>query len=70
MITALGVIPEKDETLSFDVENVTLTTHKVEGTRLLELKAKIHEIEEEPEEEKYRRIKGLGDREKDKDKDE
>ena len=67
VITALGVIPEKDETLSFDVENVTLTTHKVEGTRLLELKAKIHEIEEEPEEEKYRRIKGLGDREKDKD---
>ena len=66
LITGLGVIPEKDETLSLDVENVTLTTHKVEGTRLLELKAKIHPIVEEQEEDKYHRIKGFGDRDKDK----
>ena len=66
VITALGVIPEKDETLSIDVEHVTLTTYKVEGTRLLELKVKVHEIEEEPEEEKYRRLKGLTDKDKDK----
>ena len=64
VITALGVIPEQDETLTIDVEHVTLTTHKVEGTRLLEIKVKVHEIEEEPEEDKYRRIKGLSDKEK------
>ncbi|MFW7410961.1 hemolysin family protein [Vagococcus fluvialis] len=66
VITALGVIPEQDETLTIDVEHVTLTTHKVEGTRLLEIKVKVHEIEEEPEEDKYRKLKGLTDKEKDK----
>lgn len=64
VITALGVIPEQDETLSLDVENVTLTTHKVEGTRLIEIKVKVHEKEEEPEEEKYRRLKGSTDKDK------
>lgn len=64
VITALGVIPEQDETLTIDVEHVTLTTHKVEGTRLLEIKVKVHEIEEEPEEDKYRKLKGLTDKEK------
>lgn len=64
VITALGVIPEQDETLTLDVEHVTLTTHKVEGTRLLEIKVKVHEIEEEPEEDKYRKLKGLTDKEK------
>ncbi|WP_288395571.1 hemolysin family protein [uncultured Vagococcus sp.] len=66
VITALGVIPEQDETLTIDAEHVTLTTHKVEGTRLLEIKVKVHEIEEEPEEDKYRKLKGLTDKEKDK----
>lgn len=70
VITALGVIPEVDETLSIDVEHVTLTTHKVEGTRLLEIKLKVHEIEDEPEEEKYRILKGSADREKSKEKEE
>ncbi|MFI3685912.1 hemolysin family protein [Vagococcus fluvialis] len=64
VITALGVIPEQDETLTIDAEHVTLTTHKVEGTRLLEIKVKVHEIEEEPEEDKYRKIKGLNDKDK------
>lgn len=64
VITALGVIPEQDETLTIDAEHVTLTTHKVEGTRLLEIKVKVHEIEEEPEEDKYRKLKGLTDKEK------
>ncbi|MFW7374262.1 hemolysin family protein [Vagococcus fluvialis] len=64
VITALGVIPEQDETLTIDAEHVTLTTHKVEGTRLLEIKVKVHEIEEEPEEDKYRRIKGLTEKDK------
>ncbi|MEQ7221879.1 hemolysin family protein [Vagococcus fluvialis] len=64
VITALGVIPEQDEELTVDAEHVTLTTHKVEGTRLLELKVKVHEIEEEPEEDKYRKLKGLTDKEK------
>ncbi|MEG0254889.1 MAG: hemolysin family protein [Vagococcus sp.] len=65
VITALGVIPEENETLSLDVENVTLTTNKVEGTRLLEIKVNVHEKEEDVEEEKYRRIKNTSDREKD-----
>ncbi|MBO0479355.1 HlyC/CorC family transporter [Vagococcus fluvialis] len=64
VITALGVIPEQDEELTVDAEHVTLTTNKVEGTRLLELKVKVHEIEEEPEEDKYRKLKGLTDKEK------
>ncbi|MFW3587287.1 hemolysin family protein [Vagococcus fluvialis] len=64
VITALGVIPEQDETLTIDAEHVTLTTHKVEGTRLLEIKVKVHEIEEEPEEDKYRKLKGLTDKDK------
>ena len=64
VITALGVIPEQDETLTIDAEHVTLTTYKVEGTRLLEIKVKVHEIEEEPEEDKYRKLKGLTDKEK------
>ncbi|MFW7363656.1 hemolysin family protein [Vagococcus fluvialis] len=64
VITALGVIPEQDETLTIDAEHVTLTTHKVEGTRLLEIKVKVHEIEEEPEEDKYRRIKGFTEKDK------
>ncbi|MFW7431971.1 hemolysin family protein [Vagococcus carniphilus] len=68
VITALGVIPEMNETLSIDVENVTLTTHKVEGTRLIEIKVKVHEKEEEPEEEKYRRLKGSTDKDKEKEK--
>ncbi|NKC59721.1 HlyC/CorC family transporter [Vagococcus fluvialis] len=64
VITALGIIPEQDEELTVDAEHVTLTTHKVEGTRLLEIKVKVHEIEEEPEEDKYRKLKGLTDKEK------
>jgi putative hemolysin len=66
VITALGVIPEQDEELTIDAEHVTLTTNKVEGTRLLEIKVKVHEIEEEPEEDKYRKLKGLTDKEKEK----
>lgn len=56
LITALGVIPEDDEHLSIDVENITLTTFKAQGTRLLEIKLEVHEIFEEDDEE-YRKSK-------------
>lgn len=64
LITALGVIPEANEELSVDVDHLTLTTYKAEGTRLLEIKVVIHEQEEEvAEEDKYRRIRHSGDKE-------
>lgn len=56
LITALGVIPEEHERLSVDVENVTLTTFKAQGTRLLEIQVDVHERVEEDEEE-YRKAK-------------
>lgn len=53
-ITALGTIPDEDETLSFDVDNITLISEEMEGTRVLKLRAKFHEEEThvEPEEER------------------
>ncbi|AQP53012.1 hemolysin [Vagococcus penaei] len=63
VITELGVIPEKDEKLSIDVNHITLSTYKAEGTRLLEILVTINEIPESEdddyyyEDDKYRRIK-------------
>ena len=66
LITALGVIPEEEEELSIDVDNMTLTTYKAEGTRLLEIKVVMHPVEEEPEDEKYHRLRNLTDRDEEK----
>ncbi|MGY3767147.1 hemolysin family protein [Vagococcus vulneris] len=60
LITELGVIPDETERLSFDVEHITLTTYKTKGTRLLEIKVDIHEVDDlddDYEEDKYRRAK-------------
>lgn len=54
MITELGVIPDGDETLSIEQDHITLTTHKVEGTRLLEILVIVNEIDEDDDEEYYK----------------
>lgn len=46
LITALGTIPDEGEKLSFDVENLTLISETMEGTRVVELKVIFHEIKE------------------------
>jgi len=53
-ITALGTIPDENDKLSFDVDNVTLTSEEMEGTRVLKLRAKFREeeVDIEPEEER------------------
>lgn len=50
MITALGVIPDEGERISINAENLTLTTAKMEGTRLLELHVKVHDKPSEEDE--------------------
>lgn len=55
-ITALGTIPDEDQMLSFDVDNVTLISEQMEGTRVLKLRAKFHEEETEIEPEEERRF--------------
>lgn len=54
LITALGTIPDQGEKLSFDVDNVTLTSEEMEGSRVLKIRVKFHpeEVEVEPEEER------------------
>ncbi|WP_326716779.1 hemolysin family protein [Vagococcus jeotgali] len=54
VITELGVIPDGDETLSIEQDHITLTTHKVEGTRLLEILVIVNEIDEDDDEEYYK----------------
>lgn len=62
MITELGVIPDENEQLSIETGNVTLVTHKAEGTRLLEIKVIIHEnTAEDDEDEKSRKTKDKED---------
>lgn len=46
LITALGSIPDEGQKLSYTVENLTLTSEEVEGTRLLALKAVFNEYSE------------------------
>lgn len=67
LITALGTIPDQGEKLSFDVENVTLISEEMEGTRLLVLKVIFHEPIEEPDEPEEERR--LFKKEKDRDED-
>jgi putative hemolysin len=55
LITALGTIPDQGEKLSFDVDDLTLISEEMEGSRVLTLRAKIHPEEHEnaePEEER------------------
>ncbi|KAF1297270.1 hemolysin [Enterococcus sp. JM4C] len=55
LITALGTIPDEGEKLSFDVDNVTLISEEMEGSRVLVLRVKFHDSEDidvEPEEER------------------
>lgn len=53
-ITALGTIPDQEEKLSFNIDNVTLSSEEMEGTRVLKLRANFHEevVDVEPEEER------------------
>lgn len=55
LITALGLIPDEGEKLSFDVDNVTLISEEMEGSRILKIRVQFHdpeEVEIEPEEER------------------
>lgn len=55
LITALGMIPDEGEKLSFDVDNITLVSEEMEGSRILKIRVIFHDPEEteaEPEEER------------------
>lgn len=38
LITALGMIPDEGEKLSFDVDNITLVSEEMEGSRILKIR--------------------------------
>lgn len=50
LITALGVIPEPGEHLSYEVEHLILTTEEVEDSRILQIKVRFLPQEKEEEE--------------------
>jgi len=50
LITALGTIPDEGEKLSFKVDNITLTSEEMEGSRVLKIKVVFSESQEENEE--------------------
>lgn len=55
LITALGMIPDKGEKLAFDVDNITLISEEMEGSRILKIRVLFHdpkETEAEPDEER------------------
>ena len=55
LITALGMIPDEGEKLSFEVDNVKLISEEMEGSRVLKIRVFFHDPEEgevEPEEER------------------
>ena len=55
LITALGMIPDEGEKLSFDVDNITLISEEMEGSRILKIRVLFHdpeEMEAEPDEER------------------
>lgn len=58
LITALGTIPDEDQKLSYDVENTTLISEEMEGSRLLLLKVIFNEVEEEADEEEEKSFFG------------
>lgn len=55
LITALGMIPDEGEKLSFDVDNITLISEEMEGSRILKIRVIFHDPKEEivePEEDR------------------
>ncbi|MGX7351944.1 hypothetical protein RU97_GL002554 [Enterococcus canis] len=55
LITALGTIPDEGEKLAFEVDNLTLISEEMEGSRVLMLRVIFHDpevTEVEPEEER------------------
>jgi len=55
LITALGLIPDEGEKLSFEVDNVKLISEEMEGSRILKIRVLFHdpeEMEAEPDEER------------------
>ncbi len=55
LITALGMIPDEGEKLSFEVDNVKLISEEMEGSRVLKIRVIFHDPEKgevEPEEER------------------
>ncbi|MBO1308718.1 HlyC/CorC family transporter [Enterococcus sp. 669A] len=66
LITALGTIPDEGEKLSFDVDNLTLISEEMEGSRVLTVRAIFHPEENEnvePEEERRLFTKDFDDNE-------
>lgn len=51
LITALGMIPDENEHLSFEVDGIKLTSEQMEGSRLLTLKVDFTERDNRPTEE-------------------
>lgn len=47
LITALGMIPDEGEKLSFDVDNITLISEEMEGSRILKIRVIFHDPKEE-----------------------
>ena len=43
LITALGMIPDEGEKLSFDVDNITLISEEMEGSRILKIRVLFHD---------------------------
>ncbi|HIY57758.1 MAG TPA: hemolysin family protein [Candidatus Tetragenococcus pullicola] len=56
LITALGTIPDESEKMKFDVDNISLISEKIEGSRVLELRVIFHDPKEEVEPEEERRF--------------
>ncbi|QZN89545.1 hemolysin family protein [Vagococcus lutrae] len=57
LITALGTIPEEHEKLTYEVDNLTLTSEEMEGSRVLQIRVKFHPEKEVDEEEKEKEKK-------------
>lgn len=56
LITALGTIPDEGQHLSYDIDNLTLTSEEMEGSRVLKIRVVFHtpvEPETVVEEEKH-----------------
>ncbi|MHC5375475.1 hemolysin family protein [Enterococcus sp. LJL120] len=57
LITALGTIPDAGEKLSFDIDNLTLISEEMDGSRIRKLRVIFHDEEEQPTEpEEERRL--------------
>src|SRR5699024_8526136 len=56
LITALGTIPDESEKMKFDVDNISLISEKIEGSRVLELRVIFNDPKEKVEPEEERRF--------------